>query len=162
MCNFVPFRKNKLKTLWPILPHELFGWKNDETCHLNFLNHSRYYWYGYAESLYALKKILNFIFVCGITKFLKKYIFLIFNKMHTILKFLCIGFFCFIFLTFAHAQSQVIYYFNIGSYKINIFCFLIIFFVNASKGITKWPVFPQTHFTPHYPMSGMWEDVYKS
>ena len=44
-------RKNKLKTQWPILPHDLFWGKNEEIVNFNFINHSRYYSYGYAESL---------------------------------------------------------------------------------------------------------------
>jgi energy-coupling factor transporter transmembrane protein EcfT len=100
------------------------------------LNHCRHW-----------EKKSNLILVCSITKFLKNHFF------WTISIFLCIVFFCFILFVFFHAQSQMIYYLNIGSYDTHFFfCFLIIFFVQALKGTTKWPVFPQTHFTPHYPI----------
>ena len=49
--EFGALQKNTLKTQWPILPQNLFGWENDEIDNFNFINKSRYYSYEYAESL---------------------------------------------------------------------------------------------------------------
>ena len=97
------------------------------------------------------------IFICCISKFLKNNIFCNFDTLDIISKFLHIVFFCFILLVFFHAQSHFIYYLNIGSYYTkyyNYFCFLVIFYVCALESITKWPISPQTFFTPHYPIKG--------